>query len=86
MKGYCNCRKEIDEVEYTQFGMCAECYMKSKTSNIKHPRLKVRKGNTDFFYVCNTLEWNYYLDRYYPKATLTMEVVHIPIGLTMGIK
>ena len=29
MKGYCpKCGKEVDEVEYTQFGMCIECYKK----------------------------------------------------------
>jgi len=25
MKGYCKCGKEIDEIEYTQFGMCEKC-------------------------------------------------------------
>lgn len=28
MKGYCGCGKEIDEVEFTQFGMCFECCTK----------------------------------------------------------
>lgn len=25
MKGYCKCGKEIDEVEFTEFGSCREC-------------------------------------------------------------
>lgn len=28
MKGYCKCREVIDEVEYSQFGMCPKCYSK----------------------------------------------------------
>ena len=26
MKGYCKCGEVMDEVEYTQFGMCSACY------------------------------------------------------------
>ena len=28
MKGKCKCGKIIDEVEFTQFGICVECYKK----------------------------------------------------------
>ena len=28
MKGYCKCGKVIDEVEFSQFGMCSVCYRK----------------------------------------------------------
>ena len=30
MKGYCKCGKVIDEVEFSQFGMCIECYKKRR--------------------------------------------------------
>ena len=31
MKGYCECGKVIDEVEFTQFGMCKDCRTKTIT-------------------------------------------------------
>lgn len=30
MKGYCKCGKVIDEVEFTQFGMCEVCYKRNR--------------------------------------------------------
>lgn len=36
MKGYCICGQVIDEVEFTQFGMCEKCYNK-KQIKIKCP-------------------------------------------------
>jgi hypothetical protein len=34
MKGKCpKCGKIIDEVEYTQFGMCIECFKKGKKNS-----------------------------------------------------
>lgn len=40
MKGYCPiCKKVIDEVEFSQFGMCVECYKKNK---------KVKKTSFEF--------------------------------------
>ena len=30
MKGFCSCGKIIDEVEYSQFGMCIYCWRKSE--------------------------------------------------------
>lgn len=76
MKGYCpSCGKVIDEVEYTQFkGVCEVCSIKKIT--VKHRSLLIKRGNVDYFYVCNTVEWNYWLDRYYPKAECILEVVH----------
>lgn len=35
MKGYCpKCNKVIDEVEYSQFGMCLECFEKKVVKDI----------------------------------------------------
>ncbi len=34
MKGYCKCGKEIDEVEFTQFGSCVECFKIQEFKNI----------------------------------------------------
>ncbi len=31
MKGYCDCGKEIDETEFTQWGSCFDCYEKKNT-------------------------------------------------------
>ena len=33
MKGYCECGNIIDEVEFTQFGMCEGCYKKDSGGN-----------------------------------------------------
>ena len=88
MKGYCPiCKKVIDEVVYSQFGMCHKCYtgkirdeiteMKKKAMiEIKHKNLvlikKTEDGDRRYHYVCNTVNWNYFLNRYYPNAELTM--------------
>jgi len=38
MKGYCpKCKEEVDEVEYTQFGMCVECYKKKEVKSNDSP-------------------------------------------------
>ena len=29
-KSYCKCGKTMDEVEFTQFSSCIDCYMKHK--------------------------------------------------------
>ena len=39
---------------------------------VKHPKLKIKKGNKTFYYICNTLNWNWFLNRYYPVADLIM--------------
>lgn len=41
---------------------------------IKHKKLIVKKGNTFLHYVCTHCKWNYWLNRYYPKAELIMVV------------
>lgn len=35
MKGYCKCGKVIDEIEFTQFGMCVECFKEVKKNGKK---------------------------------------------------
>ena len=71
MKGYCKwCGCEIDEVEYVQFDGAHYNCSKVKLE-VKHPTLRVKKGNTIYHYVCDTAEWNFYLNRFYPKAVLT---------------
>ena len=71
MKGYCQwCGCEIDEVEYMQFKGAHETCSKVKLE-VKIPKMRVRKGNEIFHYVCNTAEWNFYLNRFYPVANLT---------------
>jgi len=37
MKGYCPiCNKDMDEVEFTQFGMCRKCFEKKVVEDILH--------------------------------------------------
>ena len=36
MKGYCSCGKIIDEVEYSQFGICIYCWQKSEYEGAPH--------------------------------------------------
>ena len=43
---------------------------------VKYPKLKIVKGNIEYHYVCNTCEYNHWLNRYYPKADLILEVEH----------
>ena len=38
--------------------------------------LEVKIGNRTKYYVCTHCEWNYHLNRYYPKAELIMEIEH----------
>lgn len=38
--------------------------------------LKIKYKNKGFVYVCTHCEWNYWLNRYYPKAELIMEIIH----------
>ena len=72
MKGYCQwCGCEIDEVEYMQFdGAHYEC--KKVRIDVKYPKLKIKKGNEVFHYVCQSATWNFYLNRFYPIAELIM--------------
>ena len=82
MKGMCPICKEI--VDETQFNMeaqmCEECWERSKVDRIiyvKYSRIVVVIGNKDYHYVCTHAVWNWWLDRYYPLAELTMIVEHI---------
>ena len=86
-KGYCGCGAVIDEVEYTQFKMCLNCYMRLQKDEIriKHKNLRIRKGVFDFYYTCKTLEWNYWLNRSYPKANLIMTVEHLNNGFNLKL-
>jgi len=48
MKGYCKCGSEIDEIEFTELGMCLECY----TINTHNDSYK--QGYTDaLFDICD---------------------------------
>ena len=75
-KGYCGwCGCEIDEVEFTQFSVHELCLneMNAKVKlQVKYSKLKIKKGNKVFHYVCQTATWNYWLNRFYPKAELIM--------------
>jgi len=72
MKGYCAwCGTEIDEVEYCQFNGTHETCSKVKLQ-VKYPILKIKKGNEVYHYRCNTATWNFYLERFYPKADLIL--------------
>jgi len=87
MKGMCpECFRIVDETEFNIIAqMCDDCLRKAVMKlneeccmvSIKYPRLKITKGNTDYHYVCNVCEWNYFLDRYYPVAELILTVEHI---------
>lgn len=75
MKGYCKwCGCEIDEVEFTQFSEVHELCLnelKAKVKlQVKYPKLKIKKGNEVFHYVCQSATWNYWLNRFYPDAEL----------------
>ena len=76
MKGYCEwCSCEIDEVEFIQFEMHELCKKELDTKviqQIKYPKLKIKKGNEVFHYVCQSATWNYWLNRFYPIAELTL--------------
>ena len=86
MKDYCpKCSGDMDEVDI-ELKMCYACYCKTipKLINkavlgVKYPKLTIinKKKNIDSYYVCNTAEWNFYLDRYYPKAELVLIVEHL---------
>lgn len=39
MKGYCKCGTVIDEVEFTQFGMCEDCRLKESFKLIKKEKV-----------------------------------------------
>ncbi len=41
-------------------------------STIKYSKLKIKKGNKVFYYVCQSATWNYWLNRFYPKAALVL--------------
>lgn len=81
MKGYCpNCNKVVDETQFDlKAQVCDDCFMKGYS--IKHKNLRIRKGTSDFYYTCKTLKWNYWLNRFYPKAELVMEVEYLNNGL-----
>ena len=56
MKGYCKCRKEIDEVEYFQFeGMCEECYNERNKRNIREAILILKERIKGVFSKLDTL-------------------------------
>ena len=77
-KGYCDCGKVIDQVEFFQFGMCEVCFTakrKLPKINIKFKKLKIRRGDSVLYYVCNIVKWNYWLNRYYPHAELDMVII-----------
>ena len=72
MKGYCQwCGCEIDDVEFITFDGAHETCSKVKLK-VKIPKLKIKKGNKVFHYVCTIAEWNFFLNRFYPKAELIM--------------
>ena len=43
---------------------------------VRFRTLKITKGNIDYYYRLDTLEWNWWLNRFYPKAELIQEVIH----------
>ena len=79
-KGYCpECTGVMDESDF-EFNMCNDCYEKTipklmddVVQRIKYPKLRFKKGKLELFYRCNTVKWNYYLNRYYPNAVLVMD-------------
>lgn len=79
MKDYCKCGGIMDETEFIAFGMCPKCFAdkEMKGLEIKHRSIIIRRGCVDYVYVCHVAEWNFYLDRYYPKAELYMEIHHL---------
>ena len=85
MKGYCPiCHKVVDETEFDMKAqMCDGCVKKSYS--IKHKKLRVRKGASDLYYTCKTLEWNYWLNRYYPMANLIMTIEHLNNGFKLKL-
>ena len=55
MKGYCpKCNEEIDEVTYTQFKMCEECYNKiqEKKGEIENMRIFWEEHKDDQCILC----------------------------------
>lgn len=44
---------------------------------IKYKKLRITYKNITKYYVCNTMVWNWWLNRYYPKAELILEVEHL---------
>lgn len=54
-----------------------ERQIESALNNLRFKSLVVRIGNKSFHYICNTCEYNHYLNRYYPKATLIMTCEHL---------
>lgn len=53
-----------------------EIELKQK-DKIKYRRIRVIKGNIEYHYICVRLKWNFWLNRYYPLAELTMIVEHL---------
>lgn len=44
---------------------------------IKYRRIVVIAGKMEYHYICNSVVWNYWLGRYYPKAELMFTVEHL---------
>lgn len=53
---------------------------KTIADTIKHRKLTTKRIYDDKihykYYVCNIVVWNWYLNRYYPKAELVSEWIH----------
>lgn len=44
MKGYCKCGKEIDEVQFSQFKMCSQCYIENEEKEWKEFQKRVNNA------------------------------------------
>ena len=51
--------------------------MEGKPITMVMKSLRVKIGNIVYFYVCTHCEWNFFLNKYYPKAKLIMEIEHL---------
>ena len=54
--------------------------MENAIESIKYNTLTIKRIYKDKivskYYVCNIAEWNWFLNRYFPKAELTCESIH----------
>ena len=55
--------------------ICTNLELES-TANIKYRRMIVVIDNIEYHYRCTHSVWNWYLNRYYPKAELVQVVKH----------
>ena len=94
MKDYCpECNGDMDEVDL-EYKMCDKCYSKSiprlkddAMIKIKIPKLIIinKKKLEELYYVCNTVKWNYFLNRYYPNAELVLKRCQLDNHLTLMV-